>query len=218
MPLQPGVEAAFVVIQSNFPFVVFETTFDAPAREGDEQQGLHTGIGGRVLEKDVRGAQCSSAGCDMGAPSIPPVATGRGPVNRGANFDPARTPTQPLQQPIHRAPPPKPAPSSIPDGHDAVRIPFRGVRRTIANRFKKKRHATVPLASPEEPEMIDLTIPTLRREPTPHDHYECGERIAQLESTAPREDRGVRRTRSSRPSRPGRQVWSGVAAISRTSG
>ena len=59
-------------------------------------------------------------------------------------------------------------------------------RRTIANRFKKKRHATVPLASPEEPETIDLTMPTLRREPTPYDHYECGERIAQLESTAAR--------------------------------
>ena len=39
----------------------------------------------------------------------------------------------------------------------------------------------------EDSETIDLTIPTLRREPTPHDHYECGERIAQLESTAARE-------------------------------
>jgi len=60
-------------------------------------------------------------------------------------------------------------------------------RRTIANRFKKKRHATVPLAIQEEPETVDLTIPTLRREPTPYDHYECGERIAQLEATASRE-------------------------------
>jgi RNA polymerase sigma factor (sigma-70 family) len=59
-------------------------------------------------------------------------------------------------------------------------------RRTIANRFKKKRHATVPLAIHEDPETIDLTIPTLRREPTPYDHYECGERLAQLESTAAR--------------------------------
>ena len=59
-------------------------------------------------------------------------------------------------------------------------------RRTIANRFKKKRHATVPLSVNDEPETIDLTIPTLWREPTPYDHYECGERIAQLESTAAR--------------------------------
>ena len=60
-------------------------------------------------------------------------------------------------------------------------------RRTIANRFKKKRHATVPLAIQEEPETIDLTIPSLRREPTPYDYYECGERIAQLEAIASRE-------------------------------
>ncbi len=60
-------------------------------------------------------------------------------------------------------------------------------RRTIANRFKKKRHTTVPLTfHDDESENVDLTIPTLRREPTPFDHYECGERIAQLESTAAR--------------------------------
>jgi len=59
-------------------------------------------------------------------------------------------------------------------------------RRTIANRFKKKRHATVPLALHDETETVDLTVPTLRREPTPHDHYECGERLAQLETTAAR--------------------------------
>jgi RNA polymerase sigma-70 factor (ECF subfamily) len=67
-------------------------------------------------------------------------------------------------------------------------------RRTIANRFKKKRHPTVPLAGFEEPETVDLTIPTLRREPTPHDHYECGERMAQLETTAARELTAEQRT------------------------
>ncbi len=60
-------------------------------------------------------------------------------------------------------------------------------RRTIANRFKKRRHTTVPLGPGEEPETIDLSIPTLRREPTPHDHYECGERISQLQATATRD-------------------------------
>jgi RNA polymerase sigma-70 factor (ECF subfamily) len=60
-------------------------------------------------------------------------------------------------------------------------------RRTIANRFKKKRHPTVPLATHEDSETIDLTIPSLRREPTPHDYYECGERISQLEAIASRE-------------------------------
>jgi RNA polymerase sigma-70 factor (ECF subfamily) len=60
-------------------------------------------------------------------------------------------------------------------------------RRTIANRFKKKRHVTVPLIPDEEPETFDLALPTLRREPSPHDHYECGERLAQLEACAARE-------------------------------
>jgi RNA polymerase sigma factor (sigma-70 family) len=60
-------------------------------------------------------------------------------------------------------------------------------RRTIANRFKKRRHATVPLVTEEEAETIDLSIPTLRREPTPLDLYECGERISQLEETATRD-------------------------------
>jgi len=60
-------------------------------------------------------------------------------------------------------------------------------RRTIANRFKKRRHATVPLELDEEAETIDLAVPTLRREPTPYDLYECGERISQLEATANRD-------------------------------
>lgn len=59
-------------------------------------------------------------------------------------------------------------------------------QRTISGRFKKKRHATLPLMTDEELDAIDLTIPMRRREPTPYDHYECVERIAALESTAAR--------------------------------
>jgi RNA polymerase sigma-70 factor (ECF subfamily) len=57
-------------------------------------------------------------------------------------------------------------------------------RRTIASRFKRKRHATVPLLPEEEPEKIELPFPTLRREPTPHEHYEYRERMLQLERAA----------------------------------
>ena len=57
-------------------------------------------------------------------------------------------------------------------------------RRTVASRFKRKRHATVPLLPEEEPEKIDLAFPVVRREATPHEHYECQERIAQLERAA----------------------------------
>jgi RNA polymerase sigma-70 factor (ECF subfamily) len=57
-------------------------------------------------------------------------------------------------------------------------------RRTLAGRFKKKRHPTVPLEGTQEPEGVDLLMPMIRREPTPLEHYECGERIAQLEAAA----------------------------------
>jgi RNA polymerase sigma-70 factor (ECF subfamily) len=45
-------------------------------------------------------------------------------------------------------------------------------RRTIAARFKKKRHTTVPL------------IPTAHREPTPLEYYECHERVERLQDAA----------------------------------
>ena len=57
-------------------------------------------------------------------------------------------------------------------------------RRTVANRFKRKRHTMVPLLPEEEPEKINLPFPMLRREATPHEHYECQERMAQLERAA----------------------------------
>ena len=81
-------------------------------------------------------------------------------------------------------------------GHDPVRIsgrrhvarerPRSVSRRTIAARFKKKRPVTVPLEGAAEPETIGIGVPTLCREPTPHEHYECGERIAALQDRASR--------------------------------
>jgi RNA polymerase sigma-70 factor (ECF subfamily) len=59
-------------------------------------------------------------------------------------------------------------------------------RRTLASRFKRKRFATVPLLPEEEPEKIDLPFPMLQREATPHEHYECRERMSQLASAAQR--------------------------------
>jgi RNA polymerase sigma-70 factor (ECF subfamily) len=57
-------------------------------------------------------------------------------------------------------------------------------RRTVASRFKKKRCATVSMEGPEEPDAIDATVPTIRREPTPLEHYECEERLARIEHSA----------------------------------
>ncbi len=57
-------------------------------------------------------------------------------------------------------------------------------RRTIASRFKKKRHATVPLEGEGEGETIDVSIPMIRSEPTPHELYECEEQLARLRERA----------------------------------
>ena len=56
-------------------------------------------------------------------------------------------------------------------------------RRTVANRFKKKQHPTVPLEPEEEPQVVDSIIPTLQRVATPLEHYECQERILRIEET-----------------------------------
>ncbi len=59
-------------------------------------------------------------------------------------------------------------------------------RRTVANRFKKKRHPTVPLEMHEEPETLDLMVPLLQRAATPLEEYECHERIERIEAAASR--------------------------------
>lgn len=60
-------------------------------------------------------------------------------------------------------------------------------RRTVANRFKKRRHPTVPLEPDTETEWLDLLLPICQRTATPLEQYECQERIQQIERTAARE-------------------------------
>jgi len=60
-------------------------------------------------------------------------------------------------------------------------------RRTVAGRFKKRQHATVPLDELAEADALDLRSPVLRREATPLEHYECGERLERLQATADQE-------------------------------
>jgi len=58
-------------------------------------------------------------------------------------------------------------------------------RRTIAARFKRKRHATVPLEGyHENPRSIDVTMPMIRRDPTPLEIFECEERVEQMQRVA----------------------------------
>jgi RNA polymerase sigma-70 factor (ECF subfamily) len=60
-------------------------------------------------------------------------------------------------------------------------------RRTVANRFKKRSHPTVPLEPDTETEWLDLVLPICPQLPTPLEEYECQERIAHIERTAARE-------------------------------
>lgn len=60
-------------------------------------------------------------------------------------------------------------------------------RHTIANRFKKRRHATVPLDGEEDPDRLDTLSPGYQRKPTPLEEYECRERLSRLENAADRE-------------------------------
>ena len=61
---------------------------------------------------------------------------------------------------------------------------FGVARRTLANRFKKKRHQTVPFDSEEELEYVAPHNPAIPRSATPLEAYECTERIDQLNATA----------------------------------
>jgi len=59
-------------------------------------------------------------------------------------------------------------------------------RRTVANRFKKKRHPTVSLDA-EEAESFERTPALLGAVPTPLESYECQERMQRIEEAAERE-------------------------------
>ncbi|HVH17553.1 MAG TPA: RNA polymerase sigma factor [Myxococcota bacterium] len=57
-------------------------------------------------------------------------------------------------------------------------------RRTVANRFKRKRHPTVPLEIEDELENVDYAAPMIGAVPTPHETYECRERAERIEAAA----------------------------------
>jgi RNA polymerase sigma-70 factor (ECF subfamily) len=57
-------------------------------------------------------------------------------------------------------------------------------RRTVANRFKRKRHPTIPLELDDEPSLVDLLIPAITRGATPLEDYEARERVERLEAAA----------------------------------
>lgn len=61
---------------------------------------------------------------------------------------------------------------------------FGLTRRTIASRFKKKRHPTVPLHEDEaETAPVDGLLSMMQRTPSPIENYECMEQISKLEES-----------------------------------
>ncbi len=58
---------------------------------------------------------------------------------------------------------------------------FGLTRRTLAARFKKKRHSTVPLGD-DEPETVDLLMTSIRREPDPLQAYEAREWVSRMDT------------------------------------
>lgn len=99
-----------------------------------------TGIGGRVMEKDVRDAAGGAA----------PRAAAPAPIARPA----------PAAAPRAASPAPRTAPV-IPSAEEITRIPFRGVRRTIANRLRESITQTVHFTVMDEAEVSALD--SLRR-------------------------------------------------------
>lgn len=109
-----------------------------------------SGIGGRVTEKDIR-----SGGSHQGSGSQGSSRTGRagvpGQAASAVPFD-TETPRAELAvapigaQSRGSAPSPTPAPRqapAFPPGQETQRIPFRGVRRTIANRLRESVNQAV---------------------------------------------------------------------------
>ncbi len=118
-----------------------------------------TGIGGRVLEKDVRdavgGGGRSPAACDMGEPSIPPVQI-RATMPAARPAPAPATPAAPKTDILRAA---SSVSTAAPD--ETTRIPFRGVRRTIANRLRESINQAVHFTVMDEADVSALD--SLRR-------------------------------------------------------
>ncbi len=97
-----------------------------------------TGLGGRVTKKDVENA-----------------ASGNGAVRKSAAA-PARRETTPVYD--TPAPAPKREVTPIPAGQETVAIPFRGVRRKIAERLRHSVNNAVHFTVMDEADITELNI------------------------------------------------------------
>ncbi len=120
-----------------------------------------TGMGGRVTDKDVRSAQGGSSN-RSGSPAPKPASSSRAPTP-AARSSSGAAPTSDhdlyaaLQTPAPRAAAPATRNDSRSDAPgDTQRIPFRGVRRTIANRLRESISQTVHFTVMDEADVSAL--------------------------------------------------------------
>lgn len=119
---------------------------------------MGTGIGGRVLEKDVRNAAGGNGSAPRAASPSPAHAptsrTAPAPASRPA---PAAAPARPAAAPAPRAP----VSANLGGSDETTRVPFRGVRRTIANRLRQSVDQAVHFTVMDEADVSELD--SLRR-------------------------------------------------------
>ncbi|MBL8764573.1 MAG: 2-oxo acid dehydrogenase subunit E2 [Phycisphaerae bacterium] len=108
-----------------------------------------SGIAGRVTERDVRSASTGAAPSATKPHAQPIVIPGPGPrPQTGAHGSVATSRSSPV--------PSAPTVPSIPPGQDVLRIPFRGVRRTIANRLRESMSQAVHFNVMDEADVSSL--------------------------------------------------------------
>lgn len=118
-----------------------------------------TGIGGRVLEKDVRAAAGGGAAVSRAASPAVPASSGTVHAARPAAAAPAARPAAPVQPAARAAAPapaPRPAATVIPEGADSTRVPFRGVRRTIGQKLRESMDNAVHFTVMDEADVTAL--------------------------------------------------------------
>lgn len=130
-----------------------------------------TGIAGRITEKDVRSAVGGGGGGGV-KPSARKMAVGGvpdvAPMDRSEPHSRVVEAPVPSRSPGRAAAASTPAPSpvrrevpSIPAGEATLRVPFRGVRRTIANRLRESVDRAVHFNVMDEADISALDV--LRR-------------------------------------------------------
>ncbi len=122
-----------------------------------------SGIGGRVTEKDVRasaqggGSAAQAAPAQRGQTAPPPQPTAPATSGTASGFVMPSAPAQPGASSVVT---PNQSPALAP-GADSARVPFRGVRRTIANRLRESVDTSVHFTVMDEADVSDLD--TLRK-------------------------------------------------------